>query len=139
MRVGMSDTIRVISAPFILFRNQGSNNQYRFGIDANGYYFFSDGVTSIIDWTYSPVIIQEGYNRLKVICIGSSIDCYINGFLMITLDDDTHSSGGIALAVTRTQTVAFDNLKVWVWEKNGLWKKVYDNQLTYLVELESQK
>ncbi len=117
----------------ILFRDSGSNQQYRWGINANGSYILLDGITPIEDWTSSPFIYKQGYNRLKVVCIGSSIDCYISGILIGSLTDDTYSNGGVALAVGGSQTVAFDNLKIWVWERNQLWK-IADSQrpLKYL-------
>ena len=117
----------------ILFRDSGGNQQYRWSISANGSYVLRDGITPIVDWTSSPFIYTQGYNRLKVVCIGSSIDCYINGILIGSITDDTYSNGGVALAVGGAQSVAFDNLKIWVWERNQLWKIVdYKRPSDYL-------
>lgn len=117
----------------ILFRDQGSNNQYRFGIRADGVYYLGEGTTFLVEWTYSEIINIKGDNKLKVVCVGSSIDCYLNGVLMESINDNTYSYGRIVLSVGGAQTVAFDNLKIWVWEGEQLWKIAnYEPSSTHL-------
>jgi len=106
----------------ILFRDNGGNNQYRFGICADGAYWIGKGTEPIVNWTNSDLIKTKGYNKLKVVCIGSSFDCYINGVLVETIEDYAYNSGGILLSVTATQTVAFDNFRLWIWQSNKIGK-----------------
>ena len=114
----------------ILFRDQGEfNSQYRFGIAANRGYILSDGITPIVDWTFSSDIDSKSSNELKVVCVGSAIECYVNGTLVVSVDDNTYSSGFIGLAVNEAQTVTFDNLEIWIW-RSQLWKAADNNLLS---------
>jgi hypothetical protein len=100
----------------ILFRDTGeSNQQYRLIITANGWVRVGIGTTALADWVEHPGITAQGANRLRVRCIGSSIDVYVNGYLIGFFTDATYESGSVGLFVDGEQVVVFDNVKLWSW------------------------
>ena len=104
----------------LIFRDTGSNSEYRFGLSAGGSYTFSSGTTPIVGWTASPAINQYGLNQLQVECVASSVCLYVNGVLLESLTDFDHTSGYIALYVGDVQAVEFDNLRLWTYETTSI-------------------
>lgn len=103
-------------------RYQDSNNYYRFGTSANGYYFISKFVNrnwiDLASVTYSSYINQgvDAINLIRIECIGSNLSLSVNGHLLWQGTDDTFTGGDIvlvasALAGTFTE-IAFDNIVV---------------------------
>ncbi len=104
----------------IFFRDSGGNNQYRFCISGSGGYIICTGINPLVNWTADSIIHSMGWNRLKVVCLGTQLDFYINDKLISTLDDATFSTGTVTLAVGGIQTIQFDNFRIYVWEKRTI-------------------
>ena len=100
----------------IIFRTN-----YGFGISANGQYVsleWSDGPPErLINWTTSSAINKEGKNTLRVITRVSLFEFYINGVIVNSITDETHTEGRIILYLNKLQEVAFDNLVVKITEE----------------------
>ena len=103
-------------------RYQDSNNYYRFGTSADGYYFISKFVNrnwiDLASVTYSSYINQgvDAVNLIHIECIGSNLSLSVNGHLLWEGADAAFTGGDIvlvasALAGTFTE-VAFDNIVV---------------------------
>jgi len=103
-------------------RYQDSNNYYRFGTSADGYYFISKFVNrnwiGLASVTYSSYINQgvDAINLIRIECIGSNLSLSVNGHLLWQGTDDTFTGGDIVLvadanAGTFTE-IAFDNIVV---------------------------
>jgi hypothetical protein len=100
----------------IMFRDTGAGNeQYRFGINKQGSYFLALGTTMLVDWTASTFINQAGWNELKVQCVGSDIECYINDTEVVNISNSALISGEIYLFVANRQTVHFDDYTCLYW------------------------
>lgn len=96
------------NAAGIIFRSSVTiSSRYEFLISVTGAYMINKHVggvfTPLVPWTASNRIFKgyDQWNRLRVVCTGSSIQCYINGGLVRTLSDSSLSSG-------RTGVVAVD-------------------------------
>lgn len=104
----------------LMFRNTGGNNQYRFEIASEnagslGYYRFSAGTHTLVDWEHSTVINAYGWNRLSVQCNGTKYTLLINGTIIQTIEDTSFQEGKIALFVGGGCSVSFDNYKITVY------------------------
>ena len=79
-----------------------------------------DGVEDLVPPSRSIRINkgQDVINLMRIECIGSNLRLFVNGHLLAEVQDDSHSSGTIGLAVTawteqdgkQFSEVAFDNL-----------------------------
>ena len=99
----------------IFYRDGGAF--YGFGISADGGFVLSrwdDGgdPISLVDWTYSSAINEEGTNTLSVFIEESRIEAYINGILVAEVFDNTYIEGSVGVLIGGDQTVAFDNLTI---------------------------
>jgi hypothetical protein len=104
------------NAAGIVFRGSSAlTNRYEFLISVNGVYMihkYVSGVrTELVPWT-ANARIKRGYNiwnRLRVVCIGPSMEFYINGGLVRTLTDSSLSSGrpGVVAVDIDTDTNVF--------------------------------
>jgi len=98
------------------------NNDYSFGISADGYYGIAKTVNGNQIFLKGPTLssyIHKGQgitNLVRVECIGSTLSLSVNGHLLAEVIDYSHTSGDIALGVnslTGTFTeIAFDNIVV---------------------------
>ena len=106
----------------VLCRYQDEDNNYAFGISADGYYsifkWFDGELAVLVSPTYSTHINQgrSAINLIRVECIGDSLSLSANGHMLKMVADDTFSGGDIglgtiALAGEFTE-VAFDNIVV---------------------------
>lgn len=96
-----------------------SRNYYGFSISANGSFVLSrwdDGGSpiSLVDWTYSSSINQEGTNTLSVLIKEGRIEASINETLVAEVFDDTYTEGSVGVLIGGDQEVAFDDLTVGV-------------------------
>jgi hypothetical protein len=106
----------------LIFRAQDTDNTgYCFQVYGNGYYNIHKRVsgvrTTLHDKTESA-FIKEGSstNHLKVVCKGSQIVAYVNGYHLATVTDDTFTEGYVGLGGGTIQPgghVAFDNIRVY--------------------------
>ena len=105
------------------FRAQDEDNSYEFGISADGYYTlvkWVDGESTILkDVTYSDYINtgQGETNTMCVLCDGNVIKAYVNGHLLVSVTDNTYTSGYLSLACTclgggNLSQIVFDNLEI---------------------------
>ena len=94
-----------------------SGDSYGFGISANGGFAlwrWDDGGSpiSLVDWTDSSSINEEGTNTLSVFVDEGLIKAFINGTLVAEVFDDTYTEGRVGVSIVDDQEVAFDDLTV---------------------------
>lgn len=102
----------------VYFRRTDSGEFYAFIITGNHY-----SVSKYLnkDWYYlqnstaSKYILTDGSkNTLKIACLGSIIEVYVNGQRLATLDDDSLTSGKISLMASEANTsIVFDNFQLY--------------------------
>jgi hypothetical protein len=101
-------------------RNNGDG--YYFMITGTGYYSIrigdGDEVRPLVDWQQSDAIHAEiDTNRIRAICVGSTLAMYVNGELLAVTVDDVYASGYAGMSVTAADEsdidVAFDNLAIY--------------------------
>ena len=99
---------------------------YVLGISADGYYAIQKVVEGEIITLVSPtrsIHINKGrdvVNLMRIECIGSNLRLAVNGHVLTEVQDDSHSSGVLALVTTAWteqdgksfSEVAFDNIVV---------------------------
>lgn len=90
---------------------------YGFRISANGSFVLhrwdrGGSPISLVNWTYSSSINEEGTNTLSVLIEDGWIEASINGTLVTTVFDDTYTEGGVGVTIGGDQEVAFDDLTV---------------------------
>jgi uncharacterized repeat protein (TIGR02543 family) len=117
---------RLVSGPSgsaygVIFRLQNADNFYNFEVKGNGYYYLKKYLNN--EWVTLQALtrsdfINEGNstNHLKVVCEGSQIEVYVNGYHLATVTDDSFPDGYvgmIAYAFGPDTRVAFDNIKVY--------------------------
>ena len=104
----------------LIFRLEDAGHFYFFWLAAQGYYVVgrADGgnVTLLQSWTYSPVVVPHGENRLRVVMKGDEFTGYVNGTEVFTVTDDSYPEGGFGFYAQQRVHAAFDNLKVWETE-----------------------
>jgi hypothetical protein len=110
----------------MIFRTNDNNNFYYLYISRGGAYFVGERLAgrwrALRPWTSSEYIQKDfGTNNLRIVCKGSSIEVYINGHYLTTIDDlfDHFTSGYVGVIVyspAGNTHVAFDNLKVYAAE-----------------------
>ncbi|MBN2859136.1 MAG: hypothetical protein JXK93_02595 [Sphaerochaetaceae bacterium] len=101
----------------LIFRLQDSGHFYFFWLAAQGYYVVGradDGQVSLLQkWTYSPLIVPHGKNRIRVVMRGDVFTGYVNGTELFTVMDDAYPEGGFGFYAQQQVHAAFDNLTVW--------------------------
>ena len=103
----------------IEFYSDRRGDSYGFGINANGRFVlwrWDDGGSpiSLVNWTYSPAINEEGTNTLSVFIEEGWIEASVNGTLVVEFFDDTYAEGRVGVMIADDQEVAFDDLIVGV-------------------------
>lgn len=87
----------------LLFRLVDAENLYYFCISDVGYYYvglLENGVwTTLIDWTETTTVNANSSNTLKVVGKGSQFTFSVNGTEVDSLNEGTHSSGTVGLAI----------------------------------------
>ncbi len=105
----------------IMCRAQDNGDGYYLLISGDGNYSIllgnGDSYEPLVDWQESSVIhTGNASNLLRAVCSGSNLDLYVNGQHLASAQDDTFSSGEIALTATSYETdgteIHFDNLTV---------------------------
>lgn len=98
-----------------------SGTGYYLLISGDGFYAIAkgleDGFDWLVDFTESRVIRQgNATNHLRAVCQGSTLRLYVNGELLVEVQDSEYTSGDIALTATSYEDtpveVRFDNLVV---------------------------
>jgi hypothetical protein len=99
----------------------GSGDGYYLRISGDGYYsiFKAAGgeFTALLDWTESSAIRRgNATNHIRAICNGTTLELFVNGERMGSVEDSTFASGDIAFSATTYEAemteVHFDNLVV---------------------------
>lgn len=98
----------------VLFRRNDNNDFYEFRIVGNRYTvekYFQGEWSYLKRSTASSYIKTDGNkNNLRVACLGTTIEVYVNGQRLTTLNDDSLTSGKISLMASEANTsVNFDN------------------------------
>ncbi|MBM3118764.1 MAG: hypothetical protein FJ006_04305 [Chloroflexi bacterium] len=111
---------------FILYRLDENNNMYAVGVsDELEYsivkYILGRATDLLKDWTRSSHIkAGDKSNRLKVVCIGTQTDVYVNGYKLASVTDDTSLKGQIGLGIKSFSEsgarYSFDNFKLYTIE-----------------------
>lgn len=107
----------------IIFRYVDSDNFYYFAVNDQGQYRFDalidDEWEALIDWTDSDLIeVGDGAeNLVGVMAVGPQLTFIINDEIVDEIEDDTFSSGGVALAAGSRDTpgvdMVFDDFGIW--------------------------
>ncbi|GEM_PF-402432 len=102
----------------ILFRRNENGDFYEFSIIGNSYTVqkrFQGKWSYLKRSTPSSYIKTDGSkNNLRVACLGKTIEVYVNGQRLATLEDDSITSGRISLMASGANTsVNFDNFKLY--------------------------
>lgn len=117
---------RKVSGPWyaaygLIFGYRDDDNFYYFEVADDGRYKIGKGQAGkwamLHGWTRSGFINKDKEtNRLKVVCLGSTIAVYVNGHFLTSVTDSTFADGYIGVIVRAWEPdahVAFDNLKVY--------------------------
>ena len=107
----------------VLVRMRDPDHFYRFSISGDGYYLVSkyggEGWEQLSgDWTLSDAIRPgAATNLLEVVCQDTAMDFYVNGTLLVQVEDSSYSRGDVGLYAGTLLTpgeveIHFDNLRV---------------------------
>ena len=105
----------------VMCRAQDNGDGYYLLISGDGNYSIllgnGDSYDPLVDWQESSAIhTGNAANHLRAVCNGSSFDLYVNGQHLASTQDDTFSSGDLALTATSYESdgteIHFDNLTV---------------------------
>jgi hypothetical protein len=100
---------------------EGSGHGYYLRISGDGYYSIAKAAneefTALIDWTESDAIKKgNATNHIEAICNGSTLELFVNGERLGSVEDSTFTSGDIAFTATTYEEemteAHFDNLVV---------------------------
>lgn len=92
--------------------SSGCSDCYQFQISANGNYSIyertSGSASALQAWTNAPLgLITSGWNELRVIMIGEQYWFLVNGVLLSTGTDNTHSKGRVGIAPYKSVAMMF--------------------------------
>ncbi len=102
-------------------REQGDGSGYYLLISGDGGYAIlkakEGNFEPLVDWTESDIIRPgNATNHIRATCDGSTLALFVNGQRLATAEDDTFTSGDIALTTTSYEDepteIQFDNLVV---------------------------
>ncbi len=104
-------------------REQSGDDGYGYylRISGDGYYSIAKAAneefTALVDWTESNVINKgNATNHIRAICNGTTLELFVNGQRLGSVEDSTFASGDIAFTATTYEDemteVHFDNLTV---------------------------
>jgi len=89
---------------------------YTFSISPDGHYKLShwDGSewNSLIPWTKTN-FIKNGFNNLKVSCLGKNIYAYLNNNLVVNTKIDSFSGGKVGLVCSGDLNASFDDFVIY--------------------------
>jgi len=103
--------------PSTLTSNKDWRSSYSFGFANTGVFsvWKVDSVgtaTPLQNWTSSAAIVKKGWNTLRVVAVGSSIKCYINGTLVWAGTDTSYTSGKVGVGMYRSASSSSNILYV---------------------------
>ncbi len=108
----------------VIFRSPSFNAGYIYYLSCDGSYLLNmwDGatMTALVEWTESSEIEQgsDKSNRLGIMTHDNDISLYVNGKLLVTVEDNSYMNKGLfgfAIAADNTPgfAIAFDDLMYW--------------------------
>jgi hypothetical protein len=123
------DAIQVSAGPIsdnaygVVCREQGDGAGYYLRISGDGYYSIAKAEVGagefvpLVDWEESSAINKgNATNHIRAVCNGSTLELFVNGERVATAEDNTFSTGDIAVTATtyesETTEIQFDNLIV---------------------------
>lgn len=102
---GLANHISVRGVPSPLDSQKKWNKEYKFAYSNSGYFsvWKNNGSTgtALKGWTTSSAVVQNGWNTLKVIAVGSSLKFYINGTLVWSGTDSDFKTGKVGFGFYR--------------------------------------
>ena len=115
--VQVEDIIGEADASYGLMIRHGSDGSYGLGLTAAGTavalrWDLRLGVQYPIRLSEPVNVILKGPTTLRAITNGPTIDLYVDGRVVASVEDSTYLSGRVALWVAGARTVAFDDLLV---------------------------
>ena len=125
----------------ILFREK-EGTYYSLTFDGDFYSVerhYQDKFSKLLPITKSAYIKRDGgANRLKVACLGNTIEVYVNNQRLATITDDTFAAGKVALAVEgKDCSVAFDNFRIYRFTQEYVQKAAPSLAASYSASLPS--
>jgi hypothetical protein len=105
----------------VMCRLKFTGEGYSFNISGDGFYSIQKMVdnefSDLVEWTESSAIRKgNATNNLRIVCDGTKLALSVNGELLAEVNDNSFTSGDIALAATTYEMDAteihFDNLIV---------------------------
>jgi len=111
----------------IAFRVEDVDNYYQVGISSDGKYSFyrilGGEWTSIVPWT-SSAAIKGDKSEFALVCVGSSVNFYLNGTLLFAREDPSFSHGSVGLYLDSTSAASaevwFDDFSAYEAEESDL-------------------
>jgi hypothetical protein len=101
----------------LMFRAQDYENSYVFCISGNGYLelggYKKGNWFTLSKWERSDIIKKNGINLVKVECRGTSINLFINGQYIKTVNDASYTAGYVGIVAYNKAHIHFDDLKVY--------------------------
>ncbi|MBN1149552.1 MAG: DUF333 domain-containing protein [Anaerolineales bacterium] len=108
--------LAIRGSPTTLRADKLWKNEYLFQYSNDGYFSVwveKNGVgTALKSWTASTAIKKRGWNNLKVVANGATLQFYINGTLVWTGYDSTFQSGKVGIGMYRDSTSTGNKLLV---------------------------
>jgi len=105
----------------VMCRVQPNGDGYLLRISGDGFASIvigaDDDFTALADWVTTDAVVQgNAVNHIQALCDGSHLALYVNGELVVETDDDTFSSGDIAMTASTYEDepteIHFDNVEV---------------------------
>jgi hypothetical protein len=102
----------------MIFRLADDQGRLTFEINHQGYfktsYIREKWEITFDDWTPNSAIKPDGFNKLKVVCQGQNVQCYINDVLMAEWPEDAEYKTPVKVGVIALYGVkcAFDNFQL---------------------------
>jgi len=103
---------------------------YSFIINQNGEFTLiknaSGNAQQLQPWTHVD-FISTGYNELKVTCIGSKINCFINNKKVVSVTDNIYAKGFISYYADPSVECSFDDFSIGspVEDKGGTTEEIF--------------
>jgi hypothetical protein len=120
-RTGCTSCVNSIyfrGSPNPITNNPSNNwsNGYRFSVSNDQYFqilYTQDGIYySLLDWTYDPTSVTDGWNTLKVTANGTYMEFFINGVQVAYGNVSVFNTGQVGVGFYRSTTSTGDRLYV---------------------------
>ncbi len=87
----------------LMCRASDADNMYAFDISNDGWFAIwkleDNDWSSLVEWTQAAAIKQgDAWNKIQVACVGNDLSLWVNDQFLISIEDDTFSSGDAGFA-----------------------------------------